>query len=142
MASKKVQAWFKDVAAAMIRDRMSFRAALTALNISIPTSEAEAIERSNAFRKYLDMEQALLYQELSNNPNFDKNALVGGMLFAIQQMVREGAWDKAVEAWFKIARIQDWVGSESNVNITLGVSQRDIDEQLAKLKGEAPARVQ
>ena len=88
----------------------------------------------------LDQEQALLYQELAANPNFNKQMVVGGMLHAIQQFIREGEFDKAGEAWFKLARVQDWVGQSSNVNIMVGGSQRDIDEakkRLTKMAGDA-----
>ena len=125
--TKKSQPWYKNVAAAMIRDRLSFRAALQVLNIAVPLSEADAIEASAGFRKMLDQEQALLYQELAANPNFNKQMVVGGMLHAIQQLIREGSFEKASEAWFKLARVQDWVGAESNINVMLGVSQKDIE---------------
>jgi len=125
----------------MLREQMPFRAALVALNIHISGEEADKTEHSAGFRKLLSQEQQILYQELASDLNFTKQAVVGGMLHATQMLLREGLWDKAVEAFFKLARVQDWVGAESNVNVMLGLSQRDIDEARKNLMEKQAVQV-
>lgn len=136
----KARPWYRDVAAVMIRERMPLRAALSVLGLAVSNAEIEAVEHSAGFLKALDDEQARFYSELAQSPNFSKMTVVGGMLHAINQLTREGAFDKAVEAWFKLARVQDWVGGEAETNIYMGITQKDIDLQREKLA--QPARVQ
>ena len=136
MAKKSPAAWYRDVASAMLRDILPFRAALAALNIQISNAEADRIEYSAAFKKQLDIEQQLLYQELAANPNFNKQSVIGGMLHAVQQLLREGDFDKAVNGFMAIAKLQGWLGVESNVNVMLGVTQRDIEEARKKILQE------
>lgn len=135
--ARKAAPWYKDVAELMLRDRLSFRAAVVQLQLSITNEEIAKIENSSAFRKVLDAEQQLLYQELAANPNFNKNAVVGGMLHAIQQLLKEGEWDKAVMGFMNLAKLQGWLGVENNFNIMLGVSQKDIEMAKEQLKQKA-----
>lgn len=141
MPKKTAEPWYRDVASLMLRDRMPFRAALVTLNIHVSGEEADKVEHSAAFRKMLDQEQQLLYQELASNPNFNKQSVVGGMLHAVQQLLRAGEFDKAITGFLGIAKIQNWIGAESNINVMLGVSQRDIDEARAKLQEKKEVRI-
>ena len=120
---------------------MSFKGAITQLGIPLSNDEAAELEASKNFRESLDREQMVYYQELAQSPEFNKFMIVGEMLHCIKQMVREAEYDKAVEALFKLAKVQDWVGAETNINILTGISQKDIEE-ARKRRNQTPEALQ
>lgn len=118
----------------MVRENKSLRLALSEMEGADMTgAEAAAMERRKSFQQMLWAERHKYYQELSNNPGLGKASLIGQALLAVNKLIEAGEWKDALEGVLKLAKIMGVVGAESQTNVVMNLSQKDIDAVREKL---------
>jgi hypothetical protein len=105
------------------------------LELNMTSREALDIERSKAFQAILWDERHRYNTELAGNPQASKLSAQGMMLHAIQKLLEEGKWDKALDGVIKYARVAGWIGPDSNVNVFQGLNTKELEGLEKKLKG-------
>jgi hypothetical protein len=134
MPAKPEETWFQKAAEKIAREGKTLYAACLELEIPITSREAENVFRTKAFQRVLWAERQRFAKELANEPERNKSSLVGQMLFAAQQLLNEGKFDKAAEVLFKLARIEGYVGNETQVTVIGQLTQTEIDAAKERLK--------
>jgi len=141
LAKKREEIWFKKVADRMVREDLAFRQAAGEEGVALTTDECAAIHRSRSFQNVLWQSRFEYYTELGSNPTRTKTAALGLMTLAIQGLVSEGQWDKALEGILKLAKVEGWVGGDANLNVFANLTQADIDsakKHLQETLGKLP----
>lgn len=129
--------WFVECAAKIVREDKTFKEAVEELKLALTTAECEKYRRQKEFQAILRTERLRFYRELANDPEANKAAAVGKLLYAIDKLEDEGQFEKVVEGVLKLAKIQGWLEAESNITVFAGLSQRELDavkERLLKAK--------
>jgi hypothetical protein len=130
---KKTTSWYEEACDRMVREKKKLAQIATEMQMDMTTEEAFALEHNPMFQKALWAARHKFYQELANNPERSKQSAVGQMIFAIQGLMEKGDWDKAVEAILKLAKLEGWIGADSNVNVFTELR----GEQFEELKKRA-----
>lgn len=117
--------WLQDAVELMIRSGLSLAKAASELKANITTLEADNILRRRSFQKLLAAARHRYYTEIGSDPNLTKTAIVGKLLILADKLTEEGEHDKAAEVIFKVAKLRDWIGSDSNINVFGGLTARD-----------------
>lgn len=117
----------------MVRNSVSFSQAANDLKLPLSPTECEKVVKRKEFQQILRQEKNAFRQEVANEPGRTKSTAVGMMVLAIENLITEGEWDKAVAAIEKLAKLEGWIGADSNVNIFAGLTARDIAEAKQKL---------
>ena len=131
----KTEAWMLDAANLMAMTGCSLKQAATDLDLDVTSEECNNIIRREGFQKLLQEARHKHFHDLGSDPNYSKDSAVGKLIVLSQKLEEEGSFDKAAEVVLKIAKIQGWVGPESNVSVFGELTQRDLDairEQVVK----------
>ena len=134
MTNARSTVWDQKVAERMVRDRLSFRHACNEAQIDLAGDDALRIERSKAFREAYQVEFYRFYDEMVHDPRRTKDSTIGEMLAATRELMRAGQFDKALEGFFKICRVEGWVGGETNTVVFGNVSQKEIEAMREKIR--------
>jgi hypothetical protein len=134
MPRKPEEPYFHKVAERMVREGVSFRVAATEEGVNLTSIEAENIFRTKAFQKVLWEQRHKYAQEVANDPGATKVSAAGMMLIAIQKLLEEAQWDKAIAGIEKLAKLQGWMGIEGQVNVFAGLSEREYEQVKKKLE--------
>lgn len=134
MPTAPEQSWFARAAEKMVREEKTLYAVAQELELQMTSRECENVARTKTFQKALWQARTTFHKELANDPDRNKNSLVGNMLLAANKLMEEGKYDKAAEVLFKLARIEGYVGSEANVTVIGTLSQADIDKAKEEVK--------
>lgn len=134
MPSVPEQSWFQRAAEKMVREEKNLYAVAQELELALTSRECDNLSRTKAFQRVLWDERTKYHKELANDPNRNKNSLIGNMLLAAERLMGEGKYDKAAEVLFKLARIEGYVGAESQVTVIGSLSQEDIDKAKVEVR--------
>jgi hypothetical protein len=127
--------WYRLAARKMAREGKPLVLVLDELGVDgITSRESARIFATNTFQAVLRNERLRYAGEIATDPDFKKEALQGLMYGAIQKMLDEGAWDKAVEGMQKLAKLSGWQGVEGQVNIFGDLTAKDFKELREKLE--------
>lgn len=133
--------WYRKAAAKMVREGKNLLLVVDELGLEGLTSrDIEEIHKSNTFQAILRNERLRFATEIARDPALTKDAAVGMMLQAVEKLLLEGEWDKALEGLQKLAKLAGWVGSDNQVNVFADLKQRDYEElkkQIESRKGPA-----
>lgn len=132
---EKLEDWELEAANLMARMGVSLQQAATILKHEITSDEANVILRRASFNRLLWEARHRYFNELGNDPHFNKNVSIGKLLDLSRKLEEEGEYDKASEVLFKIAKMSGWVGVEGQVNVFADLSQRDLESIRTKLEG-------
>lgn len=130
--------WLQDAVELMIRSGLSLAKAASELKANITSLEAENILRRRSFQKLLAAARYRYYNEIGSDPSLTKTALIGKLSLLSDRLLEEGEYDKAAEVLFKLAKLQNWVGVENNVNVFHGLSARELEEARKRLADRNP----
>lgn len=137
--------WYAAAAAKVVRNNISLRAAANELDIPLDPEEAERISRTKAWQDVIWAERHKFNTEIANAPGRNKTSLVGLMSLLIQELIKAGDFDKAIDGLQKIAKIEGWDKS-SEVNLFAGITtaefeaqKREVERQLAEQQAK-PAK--
>lgn len=132
--------WYRKCARKMVREGKAFLHVTDELGLNgIDGPTAKQIQESETFQAVLRQERLKLAKEYADDPELSKNVAIGMMLMAIEKLMMEAQWDKALEGLKKLATLAGWQGTEGNVNVYQGLNQRDFDE-LKKRIQDGPGR--
>jgi hypothetical protein len=134
---ERLEDWLLEAANIMARMGVSLKQAATILKHEVTSDEANVILRRASFNRLLWEARHRYFQELGNDPHFNKNVSIGKLLDLSRKLEEEGEYDKASEVLFKIAKMSGWVGVEGQVNVFADLSQRDLDQIRDKVSKEA-----
>lgn len=129
-------AWFVQAAELMVRSNISLKVAASEIGHPLDPDEAERTARRRDFQDILRVEQNKYYATVANDPSRTKSAAIGKLELVIDRLIREGELDKAAAAIEKLAKLEGWIGSESNINVFSGLTARDISEARRRLEGD------
>lgn len=129
--------YFQRLAAHMVREDRDCWQAATDMELGLTTHECASLLKNKAFQRILRSERTKLYNELANDPARGKDTLVGQAMFSIEKLLESEQWDKALTGILSLAKIQGFVGADTNVNLFTGLSTRDLESLKTKLKEKA-----
>lgn len=112
---------------------MPFREAASSLGVAVDTDKALAIHRSRTFQTILWQARFDFYTEIASNPTRTKTAALGLMTLAIENLAKEGEWEKVLEGVLKLAKVEGWVGNEASMTVFANVTQKDIEAERKRL---------
>lgn len=124
--------WFRKAAEKVAREGKSFLHVLDEMKIDgMRPQEADELYRSKSFQTVLRAERHRYANELANDPQFSKNTAIGMMMIAIQKLMEEGEWDKALEGITKLSKLTGWQGMDTQVAVFGDLKGKEF-EQLRK----------
>lgn len=125
--------WHLNAIDMMARSGCSLGTAASELGLKITTEDCQKLLRKPSFQKLLFEQRHRYFNALASDPNFNKDTVVGKLIALAQKMEENGDYDKAADAFFKIAKIQNWMGPESTVNVFGDLSAKDLADIRTKL---------
>jgi hypothetical protein len=128
------ESWFQRAARIVVRQEVPLRHACSELKIDVTSSEAEAIYKSEAFQKVLQVERMRFAKELANTPGRDKQSAIGLLYLLVQKLIEEKQWEKAVNALEKLMKAEGWTGQEGNINVFAGLSAKEYAELMKEVE--------
>jgi len=127
--------WMLPVAELMIQETMSFSAACQALGTKFDNSASErAAQYSEAFRNILDALEFRYFARTGDNPLLTKGYLAGRLVWAIDELARQGQADKIAMPGKLLADLMGWLEEAPNTPVLANLTQEDIDRVRAELK--------
>lgn len=128
--------FFQRLAELMVREEKDVWVAATELNLGLTSDECRALSKNKGFQRALRAERLKLYNELANDPNRSKSTLIGQAIQCIDKLM-DSAPDKALAGIITLAKIEGWVGADTNVNVFAGLTTNEMEALKAKLKRRA-----
>lgn len=135
--TKPAQEWYRDAAKLMVRAGMSLKQAATEMLLDLDAGEIEKVFRQKEFQKVLAEEREKFYAEVAETPGRSKATAIGRMHVAIDRLAAEGAWDKVITGVRELARLEGWVGPETDISVFAGLTAKDIAEAKERLRAKA-----
>lgn len=129
----RVPGWMKKAAERMCWSGGSLKQAAVELGVEISIDESDVIGRSKEFQEILEREQISYRNHFTETPGRSKATAIGMMLLAIENLAKEGEWDKVVVATEKLAKLEGWIGLDANVNIFAGLTTKELDEHKKRV---------
>lgn len=138
--SAKLDQHFEKLSDLMVRNGWGLKQALTEATLAASNEEIDRIAKNKHFQLALDTARLRFHSEVAANPDRTKSALLGELQVLAWKLSKDGEYSEAAEILFKIAKIEGWVGAESNVNVFAGLSHFELEGELERLeKREKPA---
>jgi hypothetical protein len=121
--------WFSRAAKLMIREGKTFGLAVEELEIpGMSPKEQERLLKSEGFQAVLRAERHKYANEIANDPKLGKSTAIGMMMLAIERLMHEGEWDKALEGLQKLSKLTGWAGPESQVTVFADLKGKEIED--------------
>jgi hypothetical protein len=130
--------WYERACADMVRNGKTLFRWSNEHNKGLTSTECENVARTKEFQACLRAERNKLYAELAKDPTRSKNTALGQMLFAIQKLIENEQFDKAVAAITQLAKLEGWTTDSTQVSIINDISSKDIDALRQKLRDKLP----
>lgn len=135
MARKAIEEpYFQRLAVFMVENEKDIFVAATELELGLTSEECVRVTKNKIFQKLLRSERTKVYNELARDPQRSKDTLVGKALFAIDKLLELEHFDKALTGILSLAKIEGYVGNDTNVNLFSGLSTKDMEQLKVKLK--------
>lgn len=131
-------AWFVQAAEGMVRNNIGLKQAALDIGVTLDGEELERISRRPEFKEILRAEANKYYSQVANDPSRSKSTAIGRMWVQAELLQLQGDYDKAAAVLEKLAKLEGWTGSESNVNIFAGLTARDIEDAKDRILAELP----
>lgn len=128
--------WYQKAAELMVLQGLNLWAATQQLDLGVRKAECEVIERSKEFLEVLRGERNKYYKSLALDPTRSRTTAVGQLLHAIDSLLGLGQFDKAVEAIFKLARLEGWTNEQAAQNVFLDLSGKDFTRLKEQYKAQ------
>jgi hypothetical protein len=126
--------YFSRLAEYMVREDKDIFVSATELELGLTSAECAKVTKNKTFQKLLRGYRNELYNELARDPRRSKDTLVGKAIFSIEKLMEAEQYDKAMTGILSLAKIEGYVGSDTNVNVFSGLSTKDMADLKAKLK--------
>lgn len=132
--SKYEKFWWGKAAAMMIRNGLSLMTAAKEMGVELTRGDVLDIERQKSFERVLWTERYNYWKEIATDPERSKNSSIGQLQLLAQKLMEDGSWSMAADTIFKIAKLENWVGGDTQVNVLGGLSEREFKDLERKLK--------
>ena len=136
------QSWYDDAAEAMVRHGQKLFDYANEKNLGLRKVECDNIVRTKEFMAALRGARNKFYKELANDPTRTRNTAVGQLVHAIQSLIDNEQYDKAVAAIAQLAKMEGWNKEAANaINLFQDLSGGDIAklrEKVAKAQAKNP----
>lgn len=119
------------------REGITLREAATRLGVALTTESAANLWRTKGFQRILRTERNRYYAEVGQDPEWRRKTAIGMLLSCVQRLIEDGAHDKAAEVILKAARVEGWLGAETQVSVFAGLSQKDLDLMRERIREKA-----
>jgi len=129
----------------MVRNGLSLRGAAQALDppVVLTADDALSLQNRKSFQNILWAERHKFYRQLDEDPARDRKAAVGMLWLAAHKLAEAGSWEKTADAIFKLARIENWIQGEQQVNVFSELKPKEIAALKARIKGvQAPEELE
>ena len=138
MAGQRIREapWFIRAAELIVREGKPFRVAFAELGVVESEIEMIRIFNSKPFQEVLWGERHRFHAEIANNPARSKTAAIGLAVIACQRLAEKGEWEKVLEGILKLAKMEGWVGGDSQTFVIGNVTAKDIEQAKAKILKE------
>lgn len=121
-----------------MRSNISLKQAALDIGIALDPEEYDSIARRPEFKEILRAEANKYYSQVANDPSRTKSTAIGRMWVQADLLQLQGDYDKAAAVLEKLAKLEGWTGSDSNVNIFAGLTARDIEDAKDRILAELP----
>lgn len=132
--ARSEQPFYKRLAELMTREDLGCWQASVELDLGLTQDECADIMKNSVFQTILRSERMKLYNELAQNPMRTKHTLIGQAVFCVEKLMEADQYEKAMNAIMNLAKIEGWVGSDTNINVFAGLSSKELADMKAKLK--------
>jgi hypothetical protein len=126
--------YFARLAEFMVREDKDIFVSATELELGLTSDECSKVSKNKTFQKLLRGERTKQYNELARDPQRSKDTLVGKAIFAIDKLLEAENYDKAMTGILSLAKIEGYVGNDTNVNVFSGLSTQDMEALRKRLK--------
>lgn len=126
--------WYDRAAEAMTRNNKTLFAWSNENNKGLRAVECENIVRTKEFMAAMRAARNRFYKELSTDPTRSRNTAVGQLLFAVQKLLENEQYDKAVAALAHLFKVEGWTTDQAQVNIFNDLNAKDIDALRKKMQ--------
>ena len=131
------QPWYDDAAEAMVRHNVKLFEYANEKNLGLRKVECDNIVRTKEFMAALRAARNKFYRELANDPTRTRNTAVGQLVHAIQSLIDNAQFDKAVAAIAQLAKMEGWNKEAAQaLNIFQDLSGGDISKLREKLEAK------
>lgn len=127
--------WYAAAADKIVRGGLTLRQAANELDIPLSIEDADKLSKTKTWQDVLWAARHKYQTEIANVPGRSKTSLVGLSYLLIQDLIKQGDFDKALDGIQKLARLEGWDKS-AEVNIFAGVTSADIDAQRKLIEKE------
>ncbi len=121
----------------MAREGLSFRRAAERCHQILTVEEADRHSHRKGFDTLLWHARHRYAEEIGSNPERTKKALIGQMVLAVQHLMDDGNWDKALEGMLKLAKLEGWVGADQQTNVFAQLSPNEIEDLRSRFRSLA-----
>jgi len=118
----------------MVQYEKDIWVAATELDLGLTSEECVRVTKNKIFQKLLRGERTKVYNELARDPQRSKDTLVGQAIHSIAKLMEAEQYDKALTGILSLAKIEGFVGSDTNINVFSGLSTKEMADLKAKIK--------
>lgn len=130
-------AWHQPCAELMAREGVTLREAATRLRAPITSEEAANLFRTKSFQRLLRSERNRYYLEVGQDAEWRRKTAIGMLLHCAKSLIEAGEFDKAAEVILKSARVEGWLGAETQVSVFNSLSHKDLEQLRIKIQEKA-----
>jgi hypothetical protein len=130
--------FFARLSTFMVTNDVDIFAAATELELGLTSAECQRLLKNKGFLRVLRTARLKAYTELANDPDQNKDSLIGKGIYCVDRLMDDQQYDKALSGILSLAKIQGYVGADSTVNVFAGLNTKDMEALKAKLKNELP----
>jgi len=129
----KHDAWYEQCAEKIVWEGASPMEAAAACGHILTGEEAKRLVVIPEFQRVLNKVRNEFYAELGRSPSRTKSVVLGRLDVCAQRLMEGAQWDKAAEVLLKMSKVEGWVGSDTEVSVFAGLTQKEIDEVRARV---------
>lgn len=126
----------------MVTGNMPFKQAAGELKIDWTAAECDKITRRTEFKRILREERNRIHTDVANTPGRNKSSAIGMMVLALENLMAEGEYDKVIAGIEKLAKLEGWMGGDSNIQIFAGLTAKDLAEAKGRLQKELDGKAE
>jgi len=126
-------AWYTEAAEDIVWTNVSVQEAAAKLGHVLTGEEAARLAKTPEFQRAMTKARNEYYAEIGRNPGRTKAVVLGRLDMCAEELMKQKSWDKAAEVLLKLAKVEGYVGGDTEVSVFAGLTQKEIDEVRARV---------
>jgi hypothetical protein len=118
----------------MVRHQKGVFEASIELDLGLRKEECEQLYKQIAFQRVLRTARIKLANEIGQDPNIQKETMLGMLFVCIQKLMEQDQYDKAGTQVVNYAKIAGMTAPDAGVNLILGLSGKELAEMKKKIQ--------